>query len=141
MAFGAMGTSIGLSTALRHTVGAGSRAFAQQDRSPRVLVGSLLSWIRGSQLAQMVRDDRLLDCGCPICYGRSLRRFVREDAESVREAATQLCPDPGDRSWIKFSTSSPARGVRRGSSSAQQRSTTTPVSGRRAESPCRYRAT
>lgn len=88
MAFGAVATSIGLSTALRHTVGAGGRAFAQQDRSPRVLVGSLLSWVRGSQLAQVVRDDRLLDCGCPICYGRSLRRFVREDTESVREAAT-----------------------------------------------------
>jgi hypothetical protein len=87
MAFGAVATSIGLSTALRHTVAAGGRAFAQQDRSPRVLVEPLLSWTRGSQLAQVVRDDGLLDCRCPICHGRSLRRFVREDAESVREAA------------------------------------------------------
>ena len=88
LAFGAVATSIGLSTALRHTVAAGGRAFAQQDRSPRVLVRPLLSWIRGSQVAQVVRDGGLLDCDCPICYGRSLRRFVREDPESVREAAT-----------------------------------------------------
>ena len=88
VAFGAVATSIGLSTALRHTVAAGGRAFAQQDRSPRVLVAPLLSWTRGSQLAQVVRDDGLLDCDCPVCYGRSLRRFIREDAESAREAAT-----------------------------------------------------
>ena len=34
LAFGATATSIGLSTALRHTVAASRRAFAQQDRSP-----------------------------------------------------------------------------------------------------------
>jgi hypothetical protein len=88
MAFGAVATSIGLSTALRHTVETGRRSFAQQDRSPRVLVEGLLSWPRGSQLAQITRDEGLLDCGCPICHGRSLRRFIRDDAESVREAAT-----------------------------------------------------
>ena len=88
MAFGAAATSIGLSTALRHTVTAGGRAFAQQDRSPRVLVKPLLSWTRGSQLAQVVRDGRLISCDCPVCYGRSLRRFIREDADSIREAAT-----------------------------------------------------
>ena len=27
-------------------------------------------------------------CDCPVCYGRSLRRFIREDANSMREAAT-----------------------------------------------------
>ena len=52
-----------------------------------MLVEPLLSWIRGSQLAQVVRDDGRLTCDCAICYGRSLRRFIREDAESAREAA------------------------------------------------------
>jgi hypothetical protein len=88
MAFGAVSTSIGLSAALRHTVAEGGRAFAQQDRTPRVLVDRLLSWPRGSQLAQVVRDDGILTCECPVCHGRSLRRFAREDAESVAEAAT-----------------------------------------------------
>ena len=87
MAFGAVATSIGLSPALRRTVAPGGRSFAQPDRSPRVLVERLLSWTRGSQLAQVVRDGGLLDCDCAICHGRSLRRFIREDAESVREAA------------------------------------------------------
>lgn len=88
MASGAASTSIGLSAALRHTVAAGGRAFAQQDRTPRVLVDRLLSWPRGSQLAQVVRDDGILTCECPVCHGRPLRRFAREDAESVGEAAT-----------------------------------------------------
>jgi hypothetical protein len=88
MAFGAAAASIGLSAALRHTVAAGGRAFAQQDRTPRVLVDRLLSWPRGSQLAQVVRDNGILTCECPVCHGRSLRRFAREDAEVIGEAAT-----------------------------------------------------
>ena len=115
MAFGAAATSIGVSPASRHFVAAGGRPYAQQDRSPRVLVGPLLSWIRGSQLAQVIRDGGLLDCGCAICHGRSLRRFIREDAESVREAVTHsvlawrgiadqvLVKRPGERraAWLK----------------------------------------
>jgi hypothetical protein len=88
LAFGAAATSIGLSAALRHAVAASRRAFAQQDRSPRVLVGPLLSWVRGSQLAQVVRDKGLLSCRCAICHDRSLRRFLRDDPDAVREAAT-----------------------------------------------------
>jgi hypothetical protein len=88
IAFGAAATSIGLSTTSRHAVAASRRAFAQRDGSPRLLVEPLMSWIRGSQLAQVVRDGGQLNCDCAVCHGRSLRRFIREDAESVREAAT-----------------------------------------------------
>jgi len=85
LAFGAAATSIGLSAALRHAVAASRRAFAQQDRSPRVLVGPLLSWVRGSQLAQVVRDKGLLSCRCAICHdgrcgassGTTLTRYER----------------------------------------------------------------
>jgi hypothetical protein len=87
LAFGAAATSIGLSPSLRHTVQTGSRPYAQPDRSPRVLVERLLTWTRGSQLAQITRDGGLLDCECPVCHGRSLRRFIREDAETAAEAA------------------------------------------------------
>jgi hypothetical protein len=87
LAFGAAATSIGLSPALRHTVQTGGRPYAQPDHSPRVLVERLLSWTRGSQLAQITRDGGLLDCECPVCHGRSLRRFIREDAEATVEAA------------------------------------------------------
>jgi hypothetical protein len=87
MAFGAVATSIGLSASSRHTVPSGGRGFVQPDRSPRVLVDRLLSWPRGSQVAQITRDDGLFTCECPVCHGRSLRRFIREDAQAVREAA------------------------------------------------------
>jgi hypothetical protein len=87
LAYGAVATAIGVSAAQRHTTEPGKRGFTQPDRTARVLVEPLLSWVRGSVLERIVRDDGMLTCGCAVCYGRSLRRFGNPHPELLREAA------------------------------------------------------
>jgi hypothetical protein len=87
LAYGAVATAIGVSAALRHVVEPGKRGFSQPDRTARVLVEPLLSSIRGSVLEQIQRDEGLLECGCAVCYGRSLRRFGNPQPDFLREAA------------------------------------------------------
>jgi hypothetical protein len=85
VAFGAVATSIGLSTALRHTVAAGGRAFAQQDRSPRVLVAPSSagpagrSWHRSSgTMGCSTATARSATAGrCGGSSGRTPSRCVR----------------------------------------------------------------
>jgi hypothetical protein len=87
LAYGAAATAIGVSAAQRHTTEPGRRGFTQADRTARVLVEPLLSWVRGSVLERIGRDDGMLACGCAVCYGRSLRRFGNPHPELLREAA------------------------------------------------------
>jgi hypothetical protein len=87
LAYGAVATAIGVSASQRHTTEPGKRGFTQPDRTARVLVEPLLSWVRGSVLERIARDDGMLNCDCAVCYGRSLRRFGNPHPELLREAA------------------------------------------------------
>jgi hypothetical protein len=87
LAYGAVATAIGVSAAQRHTTEPGKRGFIQPDQTARVLVEPLLSWVRGSVLERITRDEGMLDCDCAVCYGRSLRRFGNPHPELLREAA------------------------------------------------------
>lgn len=87
LAHGAVAAAIGTSTTVRHFVPPGRPAGGNlQDRTPRVLVEPLLTWVTGSLLAQYVRDGGMLNCECAVCYGRSLRRFGVEDPAVTAEA-------------------------------------------------------
>jgi hypothetical protein len=85
-AFGAIGASIGVGTSTRHYVPIGERSRKDLgDPTPRLLVGSLLHWWKGSRLAYY-KGDPLFDCApCAVCRGASLARF--QDESLKMEAA------------------------------------------------------
>jgi hypothetical protein len=89
LAHGAALTAIGATTTVRHIPspdrpGGGARG---NDGTPRVLVEPLLSYRKGSWLAQLEDDQGMLDCWCSVCKNpesQSLRRF--DDPELTSEA-------------------------------------------------------
>lgn len=75
-AHGASLVSIGIGTGTRHFSTAERGGFANvQDPSPRLLVPMLLSFWKGSRVAQLP-TDRALVCACPTCESRHLGRFL-----------------------------------------------------------------
>lgn len=75
-AHGAILGSIGVGTGTRHFTRPGLDGAADlNDRSPRVLVPSLLSYWKGSRI-ESVGDDPLLRCDCRVCDGEPLGRFA-----------------------------------------------------------------
>ncbi|MCO6003408.1 hypothetical protein NE236_00260 [Actinoallomurus purpureus] len=85
MAQGSLAASIGTSSALRHVVPPGEAAVygrangGRDDRSPSVLVPDLLSYVRGSVLADRFGDRPAPLCRCARCGGRSIVSFLRQE--------------------------------------------------------------
>jgi hypothetical protein len=84
-AFGATAASIGIGTATRHFIGPDERGFADtDDQTPRLWVPSLHVWWKGSKLAAY-DGNKLMDCQCRTCGGRSLARFQDEALRAEAE--------------------------------------------------------
>lgn len=85
VARGCLAASIGTSGSLRHIVppGAaplyGGRDEAGEDRSPSVLVPDLLTYVRGSVLADRFGERPAPICRCAWCGGRSIAGFLRQE--------------------------------------------------------------
>jgi hypothetical protein len=80
MSHGAFATSIGTGGSMRHMIPFGDRAFARQrDPSPSVLFAELMSFHKGSTLAQRFADTPPPTCDLPCCEGLSLDRFLARE--------------------------------------------------------------
>lgn len=85
VAYGATFGAIGTGAAVRHLVPPGRRGGGvANDNSPNALVQDLLSYLRGSTLAQMHDAGARLPCQCGVCEGAHLGRF--EDPRLEPEA-------------------------------------------------------
>jgi hypothetical protein len=77
MSHGAYATSIGTGGSLRHIIPFGETPFAQQkDPSPSVLFEELMSFHKGTTLAQRFANTRPPVCDCVTCHGQALDRFL-----------------------------------------------------------------
>ncbi|MBB5913929.1 hypothetical protein BJY24_002796 [Nocardia transvalensis] len=80
MSHGAYAASIGTGGSLRHMIPFGETPFAQQkDPSPSVLFEELMSFHKGSTLAQRFANTRPPVCDCETCHGQALDRFLSRD--------------------------------------------------------------
>ncbi|GAA0338796.1 hypothetical protein GCM10010151_30540 [Actinoallomurus spadix] len=83
VAQGCLAASIGTSDALRRLVPPGETAGYGSadggDRSPGVLVPDLLTYVRGSVLADRFGDRAAPPCRCARCGGRSIAGFLRQE--------------------------------------------------------------
>jgi hypothetical protein len=97
-AHGAILGSIGVGTGTRHFTRPGLDGVADvSDKSPRLLVPSLLDYWKGTRI-EAVGDDPLLRCECRVCGGEPLGRFADpalklEAAEHSIEAWSRLADE------------------------------------------------
>jgi hypothetical protein len=94
---GAVCTAIGTGGAVRHTVDP-----AEKDRSfnpgpaPSVLWPELLTYFKGNTIAEFfgARPKLAPACGCPLCHGRLLTRFLRREHQNEAIAHGVACWSP-----------------------------------------------
>ncbi|MEV6427226.1 hypothetical protein [Nocardia sp. NPDC051463] len=80
MSHGAYATSIGTGGSMRHMIPFGETPFAQQkDPSPSVLFEPLMSFHKGSTLAQRFANTPAPVCHCLSCQGQPIDRFLSRD--------------------------------------------------------------
>lgn len=78
LAHGAFAAAVGVLPSLRHVVEPGERGFSPNpgDRTPRVLVGQLLRYVKASRMQQeWFASAEPWTCGCPACEGGAIDRF------------------------------------------------------------------
>lgn len=81
VAQGALAASIGTSSGLRHIIPPGKSANhnkkgANEDQSPSLLVADLMSFLRGSTLADRFGELPSPLCHCTQCDGRQINQFL-----------------------------------------------------------------
>ncbi|TQO18527.1 hypothetical protein FB472_0044 [Rhodoglobus vestalii] len=89
-AHGASGASIGSIPSLRRFTPPDQKSWSSNptDRTPHVLVGSMLRYVRGSVLhTSYYQSTPAPNCSCVICDGRPIDRFITDSAEQKRDAA------------------------------------------------------
>ncbi|TQM83046.1 hypothetical protein FHX81_5459 [Saccharothrix saharensis] len=87
MTHGAFVASIGTGGSRRHVVPFGQMPISsKKDYSPSVLVPGLMSFYKGSVLAERFANAEPPKCFCPSCNGRALDTFLSRDHSAAAHA-------------------------------------------------------
>ena len=86
LAHGAVFTSFGVTSTLRHLIPPGEQGAGGRPASPSVLYPQLMTFYLGSTIADRHSGGTAPQCGCEVCEGRPLDRFTTKGNGLEREA-------------------------------------------------------